>query len=364
MKKSIFLSFILFGLYLNFSTYAYADDLPLLADKSDTEKLNDALKKIEELSNQLETQRKINKQMVNRLNTLFERRSKAQNSEKFEIATLDINSKSAPSNGELDGSTSAIEQALGNQGLVLLPKGSYRLTPSATWVHAGSGTSRRDSYIGRINLQAGLPWGMMASVSAPYIWRDYDYGSNDGVGDISVSLSKKLNNETNSFPSLVANIGFTDNNGKDSFNDVPIGSGFRSANASLSAVKRFDPVVVFGNINYSHVFDRNVNIRNGHKNYDLFVAPGDSYGLGFGMSLAATPAISIDAGLSYNYIEGTRFQPRGMSRFKSPQLNVGYFNLGANFLITKDLLLNLYGSAGVTDDAADLILGVALPYRF
>lgn len=325
--------------------------------------LSEALDKINELKKELEAQKKINQQLTTRLNFLFEKRAKAGQSASFDIATLDPTIKAVTPEPEIDDANTAIEESLGSKGLVLLPAGSFRIAPSATFVQNGSGDTRADSYIAGINLQAGLPYGMLASINSPYLWQDFSRGSNEGVGDISVALGKKLNNETAMLPSIIATVSYRDNNGKDAFSAVPIGSGFKSASINFSAFKRFDPLVVFGNFSYSHAFERSVEA-SGQNSFTGKLIPGDGYGLGMGISLAATPTISLDASLSYSYYNGFTLEAQNQAAYRSSKSNVAYMNFGANFLLHKNVLLNIYSSAGVTDNAADFIFGAALPYRF
>jgi opacity protein-like surface antigen len=325
--------------------------------------LSEALDKINKLKKELETQKKINQQLTVRLNSLFEKKAKAGESASFDIATLDPSIKPATPESEMDGANTAIEQSLGSRGLVLLPLGSFRITPSATFVQNGSGNTRADSYIAGVNLQAGLPYGMMASINAPYLWQDFSSGSNEGMGDISAAISKKLNNETAMIPSLTATLSYRDNNGKDAFSAVPIGSGFKSTSINFSAFKRFDPLVVYGNFSYSHAFERSMEVT-GQNPFASKLIPGDGYGLGMGISLAATPTISLDAGLSYSYYHGLTMEAQNQAAYQFPKSSVAYMNFGANFLLYKNVLLNVYSSAGVTDNAADFIFGAALPYRF
>jgi len=85
------------------------------------------------------------------------------------------------------------------------------------------------------NFDAGLPWGMAAGISPPYIWKNYEYaGTNSGTGDFSVFLAKKMNNETESLFSFVAKLSYTPDSGADTFAIPWIGSGFSSYTATYT----------------------------------------------------------------------------------------------------------------------------------
>lgn len=336
---------------------------PLISLAQDTSKNEDT---VEILQRKLQAQQAINQQLKQRVETLERELSANRKSDLPLVVGLDANS---PPPKELSGDdkpTTAIEQALGNKGLVLLPTGAFRFTPSLAYAHSGSGSSRVDSVILGAGLEAGLPMGMAVAVRQPYIWRDYSYGSNQGSGDFSISLAKKLTNETDSLPSLVARLGYTHNNGKDPFTFPSIGGGFRAYDIGVSGVKRFDPIVVYGNAFYSHANEASVSLQyKGQPPYFTgTIKPADAYGLGFGVSLAATPEISLDAGFTLSTAGGARFTDTPTSTNYGSRSTMSYFNMGTYFLLSRNLSLSITAAAGVTKDASDLILSVALPYRF
>ena len=259
---------------------------PLIANAEDSANLiinknipNNKDIEIEQLKKELQAQLEINRELSKRLNKLFERLSKSEN-QNIQVSEIDPSAPKPKEEEVKDGSTTAIKEALVSKGLVLLQPGSFKFTPNVTFVHDGSGHDRRDSYIGNIGIQTGLPWGMMVSANLPYIWNDFSRGTNNGVGNTSFRLTKKLNNESDSFPSLIAQLGYTEKaSDKNAFSDIPIGSAFRSTNITLSALKAFSPLVVYSNFSYSHSFDRNLNIRDnfGTSIFDGKIALGDSY---------------------------------------------------------------------------------------
>jgi opacity protein-like surface antigen len=266
-----------------------------------------------------------------------------------------------------DVENTAIAESLVSKGVALLPNGKYRVSPFFSWNHNGSGADRRDIYGTGVALEAGLPWEMAASVRLPYVYRDYDSSTNKGLGDISVSLSKTLLNETEYLPSVVARLTYIHDTGKDAFDAVPVGSGFKTYDLSMFFAKRFDPIVVFGNLGYQHSKSENAVVRNNQETavFDGMIKLGDVYSAGAGVSLIATPGISLDAGVSYSFVDRTTFRNdlNGL-KDKSNRSTVGIVTIGSNFLINKNLSLQVTAGAGVTDDAVDSLLFVNLPYRF
>lgn len=324
-----------------------------------------ATNEIEVLRRQLAAQKAINEQLRQRVQVL-EKRLSATGPAGGAVTALDVGAAKPSVEPETKKATTAIEEALVSKGLVLIPFGQFRFVPNVSWAHSGKQSRHMDSFMTGLGFDAGLPWGMMASVNVPYVWRDYYYGSNDGIGDISLTLRKKLTNETAAMPSLVASATYIHDTGADPFSFVPVGSGFRSLKGSLAAYKRFDPLVFNGDIFYQHAFGDTVTLRDsaGRPVFRGRIAPGDDYGFDAGVSLAATPAISLDAGLSFAFYDSTRYEPTGARAFDGSRATAGYMTLGSGFLLSNRLFLSLDAAAGVTDDASDFVFSMAMPYRF
>ncbi len=321
----------------------------------------------ETLRRELAAQKAINQQLMQRADALEKQLAAGSKTEGPLVIGLDPNQPPPVLEPEIAGKTTAIEQALLSKGLVLLPLHSYRLTPGVMWAHAGSGPTRQDSYAARASLEGGLPWGMAAGASIPYIWREYAYGNNRGKGDYSVYLAKKLNNESESLPSFIARVDYTSDTGNDPFTLPSIGGGFPVYGASLSAVKGEEPIVLYGSASYWHSPAKDVVIQ--YKNnpaivYQGTLKPGDGYGLDLGASLAVTPIISLDSGFSFSWAYRGQYNLLPGASLSTGRATAGYFNLGMGILLAKDWFLSLNAAAGVTKEATDFMFSVALPYNF
>lgn len=320
----------------------------------------------DELRQQLEAQKAINEALRRRVEEL--ERQLAPGAQRQAPALRPVERQPLPDDIETPESTSAIREALVARGLLLLPAGAFRLAPRLTWSHTGSDAlgTRSDTYATSLTLQAGLPWDMMASASLPYVYRDSAVGSNRGVGDFSVALSKTLADEADRWPSLVASIGYTHNSGKDPFERVPIGSGFKAVNARLSAVKRVDPVALYGDVSYSHTYGRNVTASNllGESRFVGRITPGQAYGLSFGASLAATPGITLEGGFSTTFIRSAEVESAAFGTYRLPRATISFVTAGSGFVLTNRLALLITAGIGATKDSPDLLFSATLPYRF
>ncbi|HYN78491.1 MAG TPA: hypothetical protein VES73_11940 [Lamprocystis sp. (in: g-proteobacteria)] len=317
---------------------------------------------VESLWQQLAAQQAINAQLQTRVKALEQRLAAGKKG--GEPSVMGLNADAAKPPVEAPSANSAIEAALVTKGLVLLPSGSFRLTPSLTWFHDGQGDDHYESLAYGLGLEAGLPWGMAAALYLPYIQRDYPLGRADGTGDLSVSLGKRLTDEAAYQPSLVARLAYTHDNGSAPFAPVPIGEGLRSLTLSLSAVKRSEPVALYGTVSYGYAWSKTATYWDGAGYQTGRLTPADRFGLTLGITLAATPAISLDAGLSFDVTGQDAVKPLDGEAYHSAVATTGYINLGADLTLGKNLFLNLSAATGVTDDANDFIFSISLPYRF
>lgn len=316
---------------------------------------------LEELQRQLQAERAINEQLRQRIETLEETIESLQSASSGEAAQAPVASQIAPPSpaDEMleEGDLDALEQALVQQGSSVLPPGTAQIVPGASWSHSGSSAfgSESNFYVTGLAARYGMQNGFMASVSVPYVVHSENaFGSNSGLGDISVSLSKQLLARTRAQPSLIASIGYTAPTGEDPFEaDVSTGAGFHSLSGTISAVKSADPVAFYGDLSYAYSFSRSVG---GNE-----LQPGGLFGLRLGSSLAATPEIALNLGMSFGF--SAKNEVEGVSIAGSDR-TIGTVDLGAGIILNRNTYLSIFGRAGVTEDAPDLTIGVALPIRF
>jgi type II secretory pathway pseudopilin PulG len=322
---------------------------------------------VDELQRQLEAQQQINAQLRQRVITLEETVETllAQNDVSLAGQVTDMANEQEPLVVAADAvddtfdesDLGALEQALVQRGSAVLPPWTAQIISGASWGHSGSSAfgSESDTYTTTLSGRMGLPMGAMIDVSVPYVVRAENFnGDNSGIGDLSISLSKQLLTENASQPSLIASFSYVAPTGADLFETaVPVGSGFHSLQGTLSAVKSVDPVAFYGDLSYSDPFSRTVQ---GTK-----FEPGSAIGVGVGSTLAATPEIALSLGVNFAFVGD--FEVDGVS-VDDTDATIGTVSLGAGFLLSQKLYLSLAGQFGVTDDASDLGVSVALAMRF
>ena len=315
---------------------------------------------LQRVQQKLDAQKSINQQLRQRIADL-EQQVKVEGLASTSPA-LDPNSKLPPRGNSDKYDNTAIERALLVKQLAILPKWAMQVTPSTAWIHTGSGSNSFDLMEQSLEISAGLPFGMAASLSVPYVWGfRKNNPSFEGIGNISLSLAKELFSETDYRPAIVAqaSYAFKDNN-NDPFSQGGAGSPFGSVTGSLSAIKRISPVAIYGGLFYSELFDQKYDT----VVYQGRIIPANRYGANMGVTLAATPTISLDMGASFNFYDRVQFQPFNKAPFFGDQATAGYFTIGAGFALTRKVFLNLNASAGVTKDASDLVLNLSIPFRF
>lgn len=265
-----------------------------------------------------------------------------------------------------EAAATAIAEALTARGLVLLTPGNYRFGFGFDQVHDGSESrgDNTDASIASLSIQAGLPKGMMLSANLPYEKNKTPLGSNRGVGDFSIALSRLLNNESARMPMLIASLSYTDDNGKDPFELVPIGSGFRNVGVSMSAVKSISPLVVYGRVGYTKVQEGDIR-ENSATSVTGHVEPGSSWSYALGTSLAATPTATLGVSLlGALQEETTGWYNNPNNVFTSPSRNTAFLSLSSGFILNRRSSLLLSATAGITNDSPDYIFSLYVPYRF
>jgi len=116
----------------------------------------------------------------------------------------------------------------------------------------------------------------------------------------------------------------------------------------VTAVKRDDPLVLFGSAYYVW------NVRSGD------VDPGDAVGGILGLLMAATPDTSVLLDVDAASFFATRV---GGERLGATDRLSAVIELGASTLVSRSLLLNVTAGIGITPSAPKFQLTVTVPLR-
>jgi hypothetical protein len=272
----------------------------------------------------------------------------------------------------------ALERTLTAEGALLLPAGSYdfepyfnynrRVNDGPTLVQTDAGILARSFGIRRnefdlgLRARVGLPYDAQLELDLPYrsvnqeLLRPtglagFDSTENTGsaIGDIRLGVAKTLSRESGWQPDLVGRLTWNTGTGDTVDQNVPMGDGFNRLRASLTALKRQDPLAFTASLAYQTTFEKDG------------IQPGNELGLSFGVSLAASPETSLSLALAQSFTAETELNGRTVTG--SDQVS-GVLLLGASSVINRQTLLLVTGAIGLTDDAPDYGISISLPIRF
>jgi len=167
--------------------------------------------------------------------------------------------------------------------------------------------------------------------------------SESGTGSLKVGLAKTFVRERGWRPDVVGRVTWDAGSEWRTSNGV-ISEGFESIGGSLSLIKRSDPLVFFGSVNYRS-FSKNEGVE-----------PGDQFGLSFGTALAVSPTSSLFASISNQFLAETEFDNE---RIDGSDITAVVLSFGASTIISRGFLLNLSTGIGISEDAPDYSIGIS-----
>jgi hypothetical protein len=275
-----------------------------------------------------------------------------------------------------DEGARALERTLVREGGLVLPRGVIEVEPRLQYTYSGSqGISavsvgglieivqqdiRRNELEASVGIRMGLPASFQADVRVPYAGANEnraipnavsDSERVSGWGDVELGLTKQILVERRG--GLLASLFWKSASGRHELGRLSPGSGFPHLQAALTAVRREDPLVYFASATYTRVFERE---KSGSE-----VDPGDAIGLRAGTLLAASPETSLRA--AFELSRTGRTAVAGVD-VPGTDATLGILELGLATLVTRRTLLDIHLGIGVTADAPDFRLRLALPIRF
>ena len=278
-----------------------------------------------------------------------------------------------------DAAERALERTLVEVGALLLPFGRAEITPSIQYSRDEDDLNARrffgadavlakqeprtDTVVAAAGLRVGLPWDSQFEFRMPFEYKrtktreraGFGIQSNltrssstEGLGDLRVGVAKTLVREKGWIPDLVGRVAWDTKTGR-SDKRLQLGSGFNELSASLSALKRQDPLA------FSAAFSYEKSLKNDD------ITPGDEFGFSAGVALAASPETSLQ--FSYQQTIAGEAKVNG-SKLRGSDQNAAVVSIGASSILGRGALLTATAGIGLTDDSPDYIFRVALPIRF
>jgi hypothetical protein len=268
----------------------------------------------------------------------------------------------------------ALERSLTSNGALLLPAGLAEVQfngsfarseqSAATLVSVGGQAgigdlvSRRNDFVGSVSARFGLPRDSQLELSLPYrrssqtltepvsLTQVMDSTQRvSGWEDFTLGLATTLRREQGSWPDVIGRVSWNTGSG----DDGAFGTRFPALRGGLTVLKRQDPLVFTGN-----VFLESARARQG-------IQPGRQAGLSVAALLAASPQTSLSVGLDQVLTRPVRVD--GLKVPGSGQLS-SMLTLGSTSTLGRRSLLSVTLGIGLTKDAPNYVVGVALPIRF
>ena len=142
------------------------------------------------------------------------------------------------------------------------------------------------------------------------------------------------------------------------------GSGYYSVSGGFSLSKVIDPLVAFGNINYTYGFKENVDQYWSKTQRLTAVEAGSSLGLsmGFGYALSYQASLNMSTQLSYSF--GSKYTINDNQTYKSGSSLSATFNVGTGWRVTQARSIYISLGIGLTNNDADFSLGFRVPFEF
>lgn len=293
----------------------------------------------------------------------------------------DVDSATASDAGRLEvdevAAERALERTLVQSGALLLPRGRMEFVPTLSHlvsetvlpvsVDMSSGavvTGETTRRIAALDLVArvGLPGDSQLEIGLPYLSINEEIRVDvagitlaeqdqtaSGTGDLRLGVAKTLLRESGWRPDIVGRLTYGFGNGDQLADGVLLGGGFEYLNASLSFVKRRDPLALFFSLDYTDTWEENG------------MDPGDAYSVSLGTALAVSPESSLFGSVRYTTFSGTRVDDLEVP---GSDAELASISLGLSTILRRGQLLNVFSEIGLSDEAPDYSLSFSLPVQW
>lgn len=182
-------------------------------------------------------------------------------------------------------------------------------------------------------------------------------GNQWGIGDTTAGVKYHAIHEGLSVPDVIFSVNGIAPTGSDPYDFSPtavtFGGGHWGAGAGVTAIKTFDPAVVFAGIDYTYRFPGDY--------LGGTVSPGGVIGYNFGAGFALNDKLSLSGQLAGTVQAGNATAPGGIDVRQREQL---VLRLAFTYQASQNCYLEPSVSMGLTDDSPDSIVGLSISNRF
>lgn len=212
------------------------------------------------------------------------------------------------------------------------------------------------------------------NTSVPFVYKYNRVGTAEAqdttdLGDVSVGLSVQPFKSGGVMPPLIFSLGLSMPTGESPYEinqqeTQSTGSGYYAGSAGFSVSKVIDPLVAFGNMNYTYGFKKSVDQYWSKTQRLTEVEPGSSLGfaMGFGYALSYQASMNMSVQVSYSF--GSEYIINDEFTYESGSSLSAALNIGTGWRITQSRSIYLSLGVGLTNNDSDFSLNFRLPFEF
>lgn len=263
------------------------------------------------------------------------------------------------------------------------------------------GQTKSHQLMSDVDVRYGLTDRVSVDVDVPYMYRTSTFinGGAGGaantlsdtsvnshaLGDVNFGIYYQFVKEQGNVPDIVGSLRVKSPTGTSPFgikllqsdpnntnlvspSKLPTGTGFWSITAGVSALKTYDPVVLFGSVSYTYNVARSFSDISSvvGQTQPAKVKLGDIVQFGGGVALAFSERDSASISYTMAIEPSTRTQAPGggWQRVPGSQTTASTLGFGLNHVFNKHLTMNASVAIGLTPDAPNFIVGLRFPYTF
>jgi hypothetical protein len=209
--------------------------------------------------------------------------------------------------------------------------------------------------------------------------------TSSGVGDASVAAYYQWVKESARWPDLVTSVRLRAPTGRHPFGlkliqadedntnlnvpeNLPTGTGLWSATFNVSALRTYDPVILFGNLGYTlyrpEEFDDISPVLDQVSPAE--VALGNTLQLSAGMAIALNDRSAISFSVANAFSAATHTTAPGEPELRVPgsSSNSSTFNVGGTYALPSGWTLSSQATVGLTPDAPNFVMGLRASHTF
>ncbi|OMG70218.1 hypothetical protein [Burkholderia ubonensis] len=263
------------------------------------------------------------------------------------------------------------------------------------------GQTKSHQLMSDVDVRYGLTDRISVDVDVPYMYRTSTFTnggaggaantlsdtsvSSHALGDVNFGIYYQFVKEHGSVPDIVGSLRVKSPTGTSPFgikllqsdpnntnlvspSKLPTGTGFWSITAGVSALKTYDPVVLFGSVSYTYNVARSFSDISSvvGQTQPAKVKLGDIVQFGGGVALAFSERDSASISYTMAIEPSTRTQAPGggWQRVPGSQTTASTLGFGLNHVFNKHLTMNASVAIGLTPDAPNFVVGLRFPYTF